>query len=173
MRAKKALLDEKKSRAAAPFDADGPTSSSYGLLKAKMAQLKSATEKPVPKSVVLEQLNSAGSVKSRVAAALKTNPNPNPVSDRKLAPMRTSVRARAAALSANSSISDQYANAYGGKFTPVPRRKHSVKAIVSSINENKLPIQDSPSTKSFDFKAAKKVFNSFNLSVLIPHKLTL
>ena len=147
---------------------DGPTSSSSGLLKAKMAQLKSATEKPVPKSVVVEQLNSAGSVKSRVAAALKTNPNP--VSDRTLAPMRTSVRARAAALSAKSSSSAQYTNAYGGKFTPVPRRKHSVKAIVSNINENKLPIQDSPSTKSFDFKAAKKVFDFFHFSVFVPHK---
>ncbi len=136
-------------------------SSTTGLLQVKMAELKSAVEKPVPKTVVQEMTSVAsGTVKSRVAAALKTTAStaPRPVSERKIAPMRTSVRARAAALSAKSSISNQYLNAYGGKFTPVPRRKHSVKTIVSNINENKLPMQNSPSSVPFDFKTAKKVF---------------
>ncbi len=126
----------------------------HGLVKSQLAHLKAAVEKAIPKSVSLELDSKSGNVKKRLEA-LKLANSKHP--ERIIAPMRTSVRARAAALTAKSSITNQYSNAYQGKFTPVPRRKYSVQSIVSNINENKMAFEESPFDVSVEISKTKKV----------------
>ena len=125
------------------------------LLKSKLENLKAAIAKPIPKSVPLELNSKSGNVKSRLENFKQSKNAKYP--ERVIAPMRTSVRVRAAAFSARASISNQYSNSSQGKFTPVPRRKHSVQSIVSNINEKKKPFEESPSNISFDISKTKKV----------------
>ena len=119
-------------------------------IKEKLQSLDKEVKKSVPKLVV-DLDSKSGNVKSRVAALHDAKPA---FPQRKIAPIRSRVKSRAAALNAKASISNQYSSK--PNFTPLPRRKHSVKAIVSNVNTKKELIPDSPAVK-FDFLGTKEV----------------